>query len=233
MRSCYGVYIQPPPEAPGSCPPANPDEWQCFSPAQVQRPEVFALFPGGYATTQANAPALCGTYDATVATKEQLQDAFGQGAQWCGAAWVSDQLDAYYPMQVAKPECANGVGVQEYGASFLPKDPGTGAPMAGVNCYGKKPPAGTQDVSPFNSDTGLWYNPGAVPPGVSDSQVIVGREVAGNVWCATDGSNGSNCMSFQDMGSCQAFLATKPTLSGIQLNGLLGANIDQYVRDRV
>lgn len=232
MRSCYGAYIKPIPETPDSCPPANPDEWQCFGPQQVQSPEVFLVNTGGYSTPQADGPALCGTYGATFATTEQLQAAYNQGAQWCTAAWVSDKSDAgYYPMQTADPNCGNGTGLVAYGADYLPKNSQTGQPMAAINCYGKKPPSGTPDVQPFNGSS--WYNPNSVPPPVSDSAVMIGKELANKLYCGS--TDGSGCQLFPDMGSCRAYLssATAKNLTPIELNAPVGSGIDRYVRDRV
>ena len=232
MRSCYGAYIKPIPETPDSCPPANPDEWQCFGPQQVQSPEVFLVNTGGYSTPQADGPALCGTYGATFATTEQLQTAYNQGAQWCTAAWVSDKSDAgYYPMQTADPNCGNATGLVAYGADFLPKNSQTGQPMAAINCYGKKPPSGTPDVQPFNGSS--WYNPNAVPAPVSDSAVMIGKELANKLYCGS--ADGSGCQLFPDMGSCRTFLASAQAknLTPIELNAPVGSGIDRYVRDRV
>ena len=35
MRNCFNINIIAPPETPESCPPPNPDEWQCFSESQI------------------------------------------------------------------------------------------------------------------------------------------------------------------------------------------------------
>ena len=244
MRDCYNVNITPPPVDPAACPLPNPDEWQVFGPTKLAQPEVFYVDPGGYNTLQANAAAVCATYDATVATTAQLTTAQQQGAQWCGAGWVSDSTtDAPYPMQTAIAGCGNSVGVQQYGTGWLPNTDSTGAnksgngnpatAMAGVNCYGKKPAQGTQDVNPFNTTS--WRNPNSLPPGIADNSVILGAEVANTVYCGSPDNN--NCAIFPDEPTAQSYLDNKGAIPGAVNLGYanlpLAVLMDQYLRARV
>ena len=220
MRSCYGSFIQPPPETPSACPLPNPDEWQCFGPQQLQQPEVFVVGP---ATTLVNATALCGSYGATVATTSQLQDAFNKGADWCLPGWVSDDPNARYPRQTASNDCGGGVGLMTYGADWMPKDEASGDPISSATCYGKKPPQGTDGVAPFNQNQ--WY-------ATADTNILIGKQVAGQSYCAQEGWQ---CKSFTDMPTCQSFLATNPTLSPLHIYNVnpVSADIDRYLRNRV
>ena len=246
MQACFNVNIQPPPEDPSVCPPPNPDDWQCFGPTKLAQPEVYYTSPNGYATTLADAPALCGTYGGRVATTAEITAAQQQGANWCGAGWVSDSpANALYPMNVAVSGCGNAVGVIQFGSGWLPSTDSTGAnktgqgnpstAMAGVNCYGKKPPMGTPNITPFNTATNQWNNPNALPPGISATSVIVGNETANAVYCGTATGNGSNsCMTFDSEGECDSYLAGKNVPSGsMQIQGQTSSDIDQYVRARV
>jgi hypothetical protein len=155
MLQCMGTNFQAPPPKPFD---------QCA-------PEVFQVVPNaGYSVTQGSAAAICSFLGATVATTAQVQEAYGFGGEWCSAGWVSDDTqNAYYPMQSLKPGCGNGAGVQQYNANWLPNQTagtgsgnGNGNPataLAGVNCYGVKPPQGTVDIQRFNEGTNTWNAP--------------------------------------------------------------------------
>jgi hypothetical protein len=216
MRQCYGANLNEPTPSASDCPIPNPNEWQCFGPTKLKQPEVFFVDPGGYATAQADAADLCASYGANVATLAQLSTAYQQGAEWCGAAWVSDKSDGgYYPMQSLAPGCGNGAGINGYGASYLPKN-GEGAPMAGVNCYGKKPPSGTANVSPFNRNTGIWYNPYSLTPAVSDTSVFLAIDENDGIACA-DVYNQGYCTPWPSEDACDAYL--KATNGGMNQQG--------------
>jgi hypothetical protein len=145
--------------------------------------EVFHIANQDYTFEQAKCK--CESYNAKLATYDQLVDAYNDGAEWCTYGWSSGQK-AYYPTQKCnwekksqedKLKCGNP-GLN--GGFFA--DPHL---KFGVNCYGKKPKGKvsklkdpvcngggnycqlpqnfgasnrleTDEISPFNSDK--WNN---------------------------------------------------------------------------
>jgi hypothetical protein len=162
MRNCLGTNVQPPYQSPGQCPPPNPTQWQCFSPQMNQQPEVFAVEPnGGYTVTRSNAEGVCSTYGARLASAAELGRAQSAGADWCMTAWVQDDNSARYPITTTlMGGCGGGnAGIM----TWTPPGDAKGVISAGVNCYGVKPPNGTQDVLSFAP--GVWNQPQTVAPG--------------------------------------------------------------------
>ena len=228
MRSCFNVNITKPKEDPDACPVPNPDEWQCFGPQKLKKPEVFYVNPGGYNTPQGSAPDVCSNFGARVATTEEVAAAQQQGADWCATGWVSDDANAKYPITTSTGQgCGNGsAGVK----TWTPD-----SKLAGVNCFGKKPREGTQDVSAFNK--AQWYNPLSLPPGISDASTFVCKETPfSNISCAT---NGGNLYVYPNEDQCKAQLPAinaNPGTRGVSINSpnpLMAISIDQYVRGRV
>ncbi|MEE8479386.1 MAG: hypothetical protein V3S42_05175 [Candidatus Neomarinimicrobiota bacterium] len=101
--------------------------------------QVFHIPNNIYTYNQAK--ALCKAYDARLATYEEIENAYKNGAEWCGFGWSADQM-ALYPTQMEtwkklqkrkghQHDCGrpgiNGGFVAYKKAPF------------GVNCYGHKP----------------------------------------------------------------------------------------------
>jgi hypothetical protein len=104
--------------------------------------EVFSVSGLNYKKQEAQ--QACRFYNSELATSEQLNDAYNNGAEWCNTGWLKDSDVPRYPMQSAKDNCGNSSGV----LSYLPKDG-----KAGANCYGVKPINVTNDpILPFNSN---------------------------------------------------------------------------------
>lgn len=93
--------------------------------------------------TYDDAPAVCAAYGGTLATLEQVIDAYNKGAEWCSYGWSVGGM-ALYPTQKAtwdelqreidpakRTRCGRP-GVN--GGYFDPMN------LFGVNCYGFKPP---------------------------------------------------------------------------------------------
>jgi len=224
MRSCYGVMMSPPVEDPAACPRSNPDEWQCIGPNQLQQPEVFHV-GSAYTTTRSDAEAVCATYGARVATTDELATAQRQGADWCATGWVSDSTDAKYPITTSTQQgCGNGsAGVKTWTPSNN---------LADVNCVGKKPPAGTQNIAPFNG--AQWYNPNSLPVGISDSSIIIGAEMQNVALCG--GPTNGECAVFKSDTECKDFLKNKPIAAGTNiapLNPGLSDRMKQYFSGQV
>ena len=252
MKSCFGVSLAAQP-APNNtdCPAPNPDEWQCFGPTKLRKPEVFYvsgsvthdsndLYMSGYSITHSDASDTCDAFGAQVASEAQLTDAQQQGAQWCGAGWVSDtSTRVKWPMQVPRVGCGNSPGIIEADiteAGWLPRT--NGNVMAGVNCFGRKPPVGTGQIAPF-SPGGSWYSPNSLPPGISDTSVLVGKENSETMYCGS--MDGSSCVMFPNEASCESNksgtnIKSVPlgtlTDNG-NINPRLVLEMDRYLRGRV
>ena len=94
--------------------------------------------------TYDDAPAACAAFGASLATLEQVNEAYNDGAEWCGYGWSAGGL-ALFPTQratweglqqevdPAKRTACGRVGVN--GGYFDPSS------KFGVNCYGYKPAA--------------------------------------------------------------------------------------------
>jgi hypothetical protein len=144
--------------------------------------EVFHIANQDYTFEQAKCK--CESYNAKLATYDQLVDAYNNGAEWCTYGWSSGQK-AYYPTQKCNwekksPEERLKCGNPGLNGGFF-ADPYL---KFGVNCYGKKPKGKvsklkdpvcnggnycelpqnfgasnrleTDEISPFNSDR--WNN---------------------------------------------------------------------------
>lgn len=108
--------------------------------------EVFHIQRNKY--TYEKAKEACELLDARLATYEEVEDSYKNGANWCSYGWSSDQL-ALFPIQKSmynelkkipghERDCGrigvNGGHIPNRNAKF------------GVNCYGKKPFAGKDDL---------------------------------------------------------------------------------------
>lgn len=92
--------------------------------------------------TYDEAPAVCAAYNAELATQEQIEEAYGSGAEWCGYGWSAGGV-ALFPTQKATWEALQReVDPQKRMACGRPGvNGGYFEPTMkfGVNCYGKKP----------------------------------------------------------------------------------------------
>lgn len=101
--------------------------------------QVFNIPDNKY--TYKEAKALCKAYDAELASYDQIEKAYQDGAEWCNYGWSKDQM-IFYPTQKEtydklqkikghKHDCGrpgiNGGYIENPNARF------------GVNCYGYKP----------------------------------------------------------------------------------------------
>jgi hypothetical protein len=97
------------------------------------KPEVYLITSpdGSYKTSFKDALNVARTFDsnATIATSEQIAEAYSLGAQWCSTGWDSGGLRKF-PMQVVAPGCGDVAGVQLWGPPDL---------VANVTVYGVKP----------------------------------------------------------------------------------------------
>lgn len=158
IESLIKSTTSPPTPAPPTLPTPSPPPVQPVTPLSSN--EVFNVAENIY--TYEDAEPLCEALGAQLATYDQLQTAWKQGADWCNYGWSKGQL-ALYPTQkytynqlqkssVKEQRGACGkIGVN--GGYF--EDRGM---QLGVNCYGTKPTQ-TQHNTPIDSDT-----PPSFPP---------------------------------------------------------------------
>jgi hypothetical protein len=109
-----------------------------FSKLKLKK-QVFNI-PGNYYNYD-NAKALCKAYDADLATYDQIENAYNNGAEWCNYGWSANQM-ALFPTQKQTYNTLQTIPGHENDCGR----PGiNGGYMAnprirfGVNCYGYKP----------------------------------------------------------------------------------------------
>ena len=107
----------------------------------ITGPEVFYVSDNKF--TYAEADYVCKAYDAELATYLQVEQAYNNGAEWCGYGWSAGGL-ALFPTQQASWEARMAdPDVKKRGMCGRPGvnggyfDPSM---EFGVNCYGVKPP---------------------------------------------------------------------------------------------
>ena len=101
--------------------------------------QVFNI-PGNYYNYE-NAKAVCQAYGADLATYDQIEKAYGSGAEWCNYGWSADQL-ALFPTQKKTydhlqtiPGHENDCGRTGVNGGYI-ANPNI---KFGINCYGNKP----------------------------------------------------------------------------------------------
>lgn len=108
--------------------------------------QVFHV-PGNHYTYD-DAKAVCAAYGGKLASYNEMEDAYEEGADWCSYGWSEDQM-AFFPTQEAKWKKLQGIEGHKHDCGR----PGiNGGYIAnpnvkfGVNCYGYKP-----DITPYES----------------------------------------------------------------------------------
>lgn len=105
----------------------------------VKKPEVFNISNNLYSYDDAQ--AICKAYDSRLATYDEIETAYNNGAEWCNYGWSSDQM-AYFPTQ---KETWNELQNSETHKNSCGRPGVNGGYFAnpnikfGVNCYGIKP----------------------------------------------------------------------------------------------
>lgn len=108
--------------------------------------EVFNIANNDY--TYSDAQTICASYGATLATYDQIESAYNDGAEWCDYGWSDGQM-AYFPTQ---KETWQKLQQNEETKNTCGRPGINGGYMAdktlrfGVNCYGIKPPKGPNDI---------------------------------------------------------------------------------------
>jgi len=123
----------------------------------IHQEEVFNVSNNLY--TYDDAQAICSSYGAKLATYDQIEQAYNNGAEWCNYGWSDGQM-AFFPTQKAtweklqktkkhKNDCGRpGVNGGYFANPYL---------KFGVNCYGKKPDPTTGDLSRMQSNQNVVY----------------------------------------------------------------------------
>jgi hypothetical protein len=106
-----------------------------------------------------DAQAICTSYGARIATYDEVENAYKNGAEWCGYGWSDGQM-ALFPTQkstwdkLQKKEChKNSCGRPGINGGFIANS----NIKYGANCYGKKPVANTADVNRMNAQKNNLY----------------------------------------------------------------------------
>jgi hypothetical protein len=105
----------------------------------VEMNEVFNIANNMY--TYEDAQSICTSYGAKLATYDQVEDAYNNGAEWCNYGWSENQ-SVYFPTQKSTwdtlqktTDQKNACGRPGVNGGYM-DDPKL---RFGVNCYGKKP----------------------------------------------------------------------------------------------
>jgi len=171
------------------------DGWRCnkfFYPA-----EVFLLknVSSQYRYSYSEAPGLCQSFGATLASRPQLQEAQANGANWCDTGFLSGGGAAYPITYEIRQGCGNGAaGVRDFlpDAAWATANDAGAVGRASVNCFGNKPAENAiisvnplltaAMLRPFNSAQWSRYSPGTTPPPAAPSTQVV-RMNNGSVSC--------------------------------------------------
>jgi cytochrome c biogenesis protein CcdA len=112
----------------------------------VQMNEVFNV--GNNMYTYDDAQTICTAYGARLATYDEVEEAYDNGAEWCNYGWSENQ-SAYFPTQKATwqnlqktKDRKNVCGRPGVNGGYM-EDPNQ---RFGVNCYGKKPLPKPEDL---------------------------------------------------------------------------------------
>lgn len=106
----------------------------------LRRSEVFHISDNQF--TYDEAPAVCAAYGASLATLEQVIDAYNGGAEWCGYGWSAGGMALFPTQKSTWTELQREVDPGKRTACGRPGvNGGYFDPMSkfGVNCYGFKP----------------------------------------------------------------------------------------------
>lgn len=114
----------------------------------VSQDEVFHVNNNKY--TYDDAKAICKSYNAELATYQQVENSYKNGGEWCGYGWSQDQM-ALFPTQQSTydklkengPEVQHNCGRPGINGGYITNP----YIKFGVNCFGKKPDASDSDMA--------------------------------------------------------------------------------------
>tara|TARA_B110000879_G_scaffold152275_1_gene197153 strand:+ start:1191 stop:2441 length:1251 start_codon:yes stop_codon:yes gene_type:complete len=113
--------------------------------------EVFNVSNNKY--SYEDAQAVCSSLDAKLATYDQIEAAYNNGAEWCNYGWSDGQM-AFFPTQKGTwdklqkfPKKKNNCGRPGVNGGYIDNP----YVKFGVNCYGKKPTPTENDTKRFET----------------------------------------------------------------------------------
>lgn len=113
--------------------------------------EVFNVSNNKY--SYEDAQAVCGSFGAKLATYDQIEAAYNNGAEWCNYGWSDGQM-AFFPTQKETwdklqkfPKKKNNCGRPGVNGGYIDNP----YVKFGVNCYGKKPTPTENDMKRFET----------------------------------------------------------------------------------
>jgi hypothetical protein len=111
----------------------------------LKKPEVFNISNNDFSYKEAQ--SVCKSYDARLATYDEVEKAYNNGAEWCNYGWSDNQM-GYFPTQKEtwaelqkQPTMKNRCGRPGINGGFIP-NPNI---KLGINCFGIKPSASSKD----------------------------------------------------------------------------------------
>lgn len=112
----------------------------------IETDEVFNIADNKY--TYEDAQAVCSSFGAKLATYDQIEQAYNEGAEWCNYGWSAEQM-AFFPTQKETwnnlqkfPKKKNNCGRPGVNGGYIDNP----YVKFGVNCYGKKPKPNENDL---------------------------------------------------------------------------------------
>lgn len=115
-------------------------------PIKLPENEVFNVSDNKY--TYEDAQAVCSSFGAKLATYDQIEAAYNNGAEWCNYGWSDGQM-AFFPTQKQTwdklqkfPKKKNNCGRPGINGGYIDNP----YIKFGVNCYGKKPTPTENDL---------------------------------------------------------------------------------------
>jgi len=121
------------------------------TPTTVSNEEVFNISNNLY--SYSDAQAICKSYNARLATYDDIENSYNNGAEWCSYGWSEGQT-AYFPTQKKtwenlqkNPAHKNDCGRPGVNGGYI----GNPDFKFGVNCYGVKPKPSKADLDMMNA----------------------------------------------------------------------------------
>ena len=127
---------------------------------QVDDPEAEVFNVSNNLYTYKDAKAICKAYDAELATYDQVENAYNNGAEWCGYGWSDNQMilfptqkNTWDKLQKLDKKYRNNCGRPGVNGGYIANP----YVKFGVNCFGKKPEATDADLQRMNARQNQTY----------------------------------------------------------------------------
>jgi len=129
------------------------------SSSTLEQNEVFNI--GNNMYTYDDAQSVCVSMGARLATYDEVETAYNNGAEWCNYGWSEGQA-AYFPTQKStwaklqkSPKIKNSCGRPGVNGGYIDNPDA----RFGVNCYGKKPKPKPSDLKELGASKNLPKSP--------------------------------------------------------------------------